>query len=132
MIKSLPSRDASQTAVMVLFKDPLVRMGIAATLGTSGSFVVHVVDDASMHDPDGCLPDALAGAHVVVADYDRGLAVARWLRGAATSRSSPSPKLMIVTHRDGEAEVRRALENGIHGYLSLDCHSHEMIDGVIA
>jgi two-component system NarL family response regulator len=72
------------------------------------------------------------GIDVVVADYDSALTLARMLKRCAPSRNSTSTRIMIVSQRDGEVDVRRALECGIHGYLPLECNPADVTDGVVA
>jgi len=129
---SLCPTGISAIVVSVLFRDAIVRAGVAATLMTDPELLVHVVPVGSGLDPDASLWPVLAGVHVVVADYDNALAVARMLRGQVSSHGPESPKLLIVSPRDGEADVRRALESGIQGYLPLDCEPQEMTEGVTA
>lgn len=69
---------------------------------------------ASLHDPDWRVtthhaePGAAAGADLVIADYDTGLALAR------------GRQVLVVTHRDREADVLRACAAAVAGYLLED------------
>ena len=40
--------------------------------------------------------------------------------------------MLVVSHRHAEADVRRALEAGVQGYLPLDCETSELVESVIA
>jgi DNA-binding NarL/FixJ family response regulator len=44
----------------------------------------------------------------------------------------PTTKIVVVTQRDRESDIRHALELGVQGYLSLGCGLEEMAEGVIA
>ena len=88
-------------------------------------------ETTDVHSETGVLV-AIAGMHVVVADYDTALTIARMLKRNAVARLASSTRIMIVTPRDGEADVRRALECGIQGYLPLDSRPADVIDGVVA
>lgn len=88
-------------------------------------------ESTAAHSESGVLV-AIAGIDVVVADYDTALTIARMLKRNAFARPASSTRIMIVTPRDGEADVRRALECGVQGYLPLDSKPTDVIDGVVA
>jgi DNA-binding NarL/FixJ family response regulator len=92
---------------------------------------VQVEENTALHSETGVLV-AIAGMHVVVADYDSALTIARLLKRDAFARRPSTTRIMIVTPRDGEADVRRALECGVQGYLPLDSKPADVIDGVVA
>jgi DNA-binding NarL/FixJ family response regulator len=90
---------------------------------------IHVMHDrplmtaglaASLHDPDWCVtthdrePGAVTGADLVIADYDTGLAIAR------------GRQVLIVTHRDREADVLRACAAAVAGYLLEDADAADL------
>ena len=57
------------------------------------------------------------GVDVVITDYDDALRLAR---SARPSRDAPSfAMILILTTNDREADIRRAIEAGIHGYILL-------------
>ncbi|MGJ7581593.1 LuxR C-terminal-related transcriptional regulator [Variovorax sp. RHLX14] len=115
------SAPPAQIAVAVLHKDPLVRAGLTFILATEKDFDVSVVDRCA------------STADVVVADYDTALAFFDGDRaGAAGERTTHRPRVMVVSHRDGEFEIRHALSLGVNGYLLLDCGLDDMISGVRA
>jgi two-component system NarL family response regulator len=70
---------------------------------------------------------------VIVADYESGIDVvqARASVGPLTP-SGTAPKVLIVTGRESESEIRHALEAGVHGYLLEGCSPEELVDGVRA
>jgi DNA-binding NarL/FixJ family response regulator len=117
--------------VSVRFKVPIIRAGVAATLGAYPGLLVL---DTQGQDVDDLvdLSGVTAGVHVLVADYENALSVAGLLRRNASSRLAPQTKILLVSHRDGEADVRRALECGIQGYLPLDCQPEEMTSSVVS
>jgi len=104
--------------VVVRHRDPLLRMGVLAALRDDGRFSVHADDTA---EPVGTVAD------VVVADHESGMAFA-----AATRHEDLPPRVMIVTHRDGEADIRQALSRGVQGYLLVGSSVDDLIDGVMA
>lgn len=102
--------------VLPLHHDPVVRAGIAASLRQHASFEVL----------DGAAPGAGAMA-VVIADYAQAL---QWIGTAATEGGSQA--ILVVTSNDREADIRRALEAGIHGYVLLGGPLSELFEAVTA
>lgn len=82
---------------------PAMSLGLAAMLCSQEW-------DVSLHVDN---PERLATADIVVADYEAGLKLA----GEAMSGER---QVLIVTHRDKEADIRRALETYVGGYLRED------------
>jgi DNA-binding NarL/FixJ family response regulator len=112
--------------VLVAHEDPIVSMGLVAALSQQADFRVTAVDrdvadlDAAVrqHRPD-----------VVVADYQRGLTC---LRAERQRSRDDSEKVVIVTSRDRELEIRSALQLGIRGYVLLGTSLAEFVDGMRA
>ena len=117
--------------VSVIFDDPLVRAGVAAILGVEPAFEL---TNEQVFPVTGCEARwlrALSGVDVVVADYDRGLAIAALLRKDGSRRISRL-RVMIISRRDGESEILHALAQGIHGYLPFGCRLEEVTEAVLA
>ena len=110
--------------VLTLHPDPLVRTGVAAFLRQHAAFDVFE-DDPDPADADGPPID------VVIADLQQALqlidAAARRAR-----RSLSSARILVLTANDREADIRRALKAGIHGYLLLGGPLSEIIESVTA
>jgi DNA-binding NarL/FixJ family response regulator len=106
---------------LVRHNNPLLAAGIdAALIAAPGIEVVTASDKASFPD-----------AHVVICDYDSGMAWAHHQR----FRSSPArhaPGVVVITWRDNEADVRAALQSGIGGYLLGSCGVSKLVDAVRA
>jgi DNA-binding NarL/FixJ family response regulator len=119
---------AEQFTVLVAHEDPIVSMGLVAALSQQADFKVTAVDR------DIADLDAMVRQHcpdVVVADYQRGLACLR--KGAERQRPrDDSEKVVIVTSRDRELEIRSALQLGIRGYVLLGTSLAEFVEGVRA
>ncbi|WP_296941987.1 response regulator transcription factor [uncultured Massilia sp.] len=98
-------------AIHVVHARPVVRAGLAALLRSDRWQV-------TTHDER---PDVLARADIVVADYAAGIALAR--AGAARP-------VLVVTGRDKEWDVRRALECGVAGYLLADTGAAQLREAV--
>jgi DNA-binding NarL/FixJ family response regulator len=104
---------------------PLIAAGLAASLRLVPGFLVSVEPGLS---PQG----TPALAHVLVCDYEAGLQRGREARAAARARGVAWPKVMVVTARDREHDIRHALEAGVFGYLLLDSSPAELEAGVRA
>jgi DNA-binding NarL/FixJ family response regulator len=84
-------------------------------------------------DPDLCVMDdsAEAGAQVLFADYDQGLAAAG-RHGRAAEAAEPAPRVVVFTSRCSEADVRTALRAGVYGYLVQGCHARDALQAARA
>jgi DNA-binding NarL/FixJ family response regulator len=105
--------------ICVMHRDPLLAAGLVATLAREPGLQVHQGPDAT---------DA-----VVVADYDTALEVLQ--AAQQPSRMGPAagvPRVLVVTPRCTEAEIRHALRVGVRGYLPSDSTQAELVDGVRA
>ena len=94
--------------VLIRHSDPLIAAGTAAALADQ---------------PGLAVLDAGADADVLIADYDGAL---DWL---ATARSSHTG-VLVLSRRDGEAEIRHALQRGARGYLLGHCSLDELVAAV--
>ncbi|NVD98069.1 response regulator transcription factor [Massilia sp. BJB1822] len=64
----------------------------------------------------GLRPAPLGEADVLLTDYDHALRHA----GQVAAR------ILLLTQRDSECELRRALDGGVHGYLLQSCSAEEL------
>ena len=110
--------------VAVAHRNPLVQAGLTASLTSETDFQVEVLS------PLGPLYDA--SADVLVADYDTALALFGNPGWQGPRPDHPRPRVMVISHRDRETEIRHALDLGAQGYLHLDCAIDEMIFSVRA
>ena len=79
---------------------------------------------------EGDLPAAGCDADLTICDYATGLALALASRPAG---ARPAPiRLLILTDRDGEQQVRHALQHGVQGYLLHGTSVEELIRAVHA
>jgi two-component system NarL family response regulator len=106
--------------VVPLHHDPVVRAGIVASLRQHAAFDVR---------EDGMTPDAASMA-VFIADYPQAL---QWMVAAAAECASPPrARILVLTSNDREADIRRAIEAGVHGYLLLGSPLSELVEAVTA
>lgn len=108
--------------VLSLHHDPLVRAGIATSLRQHVGFDVfeapHVFPRAAN---EACPMD------VVIADYHQAM---RLLQAEVAEGPLASARILVLTSNDREADIRRAMEAGIAGYLLLGGPVSELVDGV--
>ena len=120
----MPLRDGrttmpiSQPNVHIMHRDAVMSAGLHALLATPGEFAL----TAHARQPQGH-----SHAQVVVADYETGVALARQL---PQDRFGPAARVLIVTQRDKEWEVRTAMDAGVHGYLLQGCTADELLRAV--
>jgi two-component system NarL family response regulator len=120
----------STTVAAVLVKDAIIRAGVCAMLRAPGNHAVHIVDVVEPADGPSHLAHALLGIDVVIADYDNGIGIAKLLGRGPTVPNQPPARILVVTTREGEADIRRALEAGVRGYLSLGSAPDELTEAV--
>lgn len=112
----------SHISVLVDHPDQLLAAGVAATLQAAGGFQILRRDGNSMP-----LPRGICTCHsscVLVSDYDTGLRHAAHVGRRGT--------LLILTQFDDEGHIRRALQQGIRGYLLQGCSIDALVEGVVA
>jgi DNA-binding NarL/FixJ family response regulator len=122
-----PALGPSSVSVSVVLHDPLLRMGVLATLRDDPRFSVRVVEESSGVPVEDRWDACLSGLNVLVTDYEAGLGIAEYAR-----RHLRAPRILIVTQRDRESEIRRALRDGILGYILVGCGLEEIISGVLS
>jgi two-component system NarL family response regulator len=110
--------------VLVVHQDPLLRTGISAALRERGAFEVFV---------QGADAECAGAARidVVVADYHSGVQLAH----AGDRTLQPvlaSARTLVLTPNDREADIRRAIEAGVQGYILLGGTLDELVAGVTA
>src|SRR5947209_5525804 len=105
--------NAQPIRVLVDHDDGLLEAGLAALLGR--------FEDLAMARDDDPVAD------VVVTDYQAGMRPARDARSARSA-----PRVVILTRRDSELDIRCALSQGIDGYVIVGCGADSVADAVRA
>lgn len=115
--------------ILLIYHDALLRVGLLTTLSRQTQFevTVNTAEDGTV-DMERLALDA---ADVIVTDYETGLRINQHLRSATTSNGKKVAKVLIVTWRQREAEIRAALMQGVNGYLLMGCRLDELIDGTM-
>lgn len=99
--------------VLVDHEDTMLQAGLAALLARFADLAVERGDGAA--------------ADVVVTDYAAGL---RRLRQQDGSRGGP--RIVVLTRRDSELDIRCALSQGVAGYMIVGCSVDAVADAVRA
>lgn len=107
----------------ILHKDPLLSAGLCAILNACPG--IAATADASGDDCIDCSGEQ-GVVDVLVADYEQGLHRAGQFQASPATRAMRQPRILIVTPRECECEIRAALQAGIHGYMILGCDAHEI------
>lgn len=99
--------------VQICHRDPLLAAGLRTILHEA---------------PDLLVTHAAQGTEgaVILADHDQGLAAVRAGAGRA-GRDGALPKVLVLTLRSSEADVRDALRAGVLGYLVQGCRSEDVL-----
>jgi DNA-binding NarL/FixJ family response regulator len=108
--------------ILVMHDDPLLCAGLVTALRQDAALEIHV-DSADTASPDGPPID------VVIADYSHAMRLADPAFRAAHPPLAAA-RILALTSNDREADIRRAIEAGIHGYLLLGGSLGELIEGV--
>ncbi|MDY0746350.1 response regulator transcription factor [Paucibacter sp. R3-3] len=122
---------ATPTPVLVAHADSLVGVGIATTLACDARLdvqeqVVKELDAAALwRRGREC-------GQVLVTDLLTGIETARALRRARIGRESASTAILVVSHLEGELNIRAALEAGVLGYLTYESRPAQLVDAVLA
>lgn len=95
--------------VLVEHEDTLLQAGLATLL--------------DRYDDLDVARGAAAEVHVVVTDYQAGL---------RRMRQGGEPRVVVLTRRDSELDIRCALSHGVDGYMIAGCSADSVADAVRA
>jgi DNA-binding NarL/FixJ family response regulator len=111
-----------RSTILVTHHDPLLCAGLVAALGQQAAFEVFA-------DDIGALRSDEIRIDVVIADYGQAMRLADPTT-RAMHRPLASARILALTSNDREADIRRAIEAGVHGYVLRGCSLNELIEGV--
>jgi DNA-binding NarL/FixJ family response regulator len=111
---------SSKIKILIAHGDPLVAAGLAVSLQKQPDFEAYVWPASNL---SSATASDLPRPDVVVADYDSGMQL-------IASAGTKGHRVVILTHSDGEASIRGALELGARGYLLLGCSLRDLFDGL--
>lgn len=115
--------------VLVMHAEPLLSLGICAALREEPGLVVRCGPSTNMAASSlRELPE------VIVADYDSAMnLVGPGSEGADTPvGNAPRRRVVVLSAKNSQCEIRVALERGVLGYLTPDCSPQELAAGVWA
>lgn len=108
----------SQINVHIMRGDAVLTAGLHAILSAQDEFNV------TLH---AVCPMALNTAQILIADYETGIATAR---NGTLQLMSPAPRILIVSSRAKEEEVRLAMAAGVHGYMLQDGSVDDLLKAI--
>lgn len=123
---SLPAPASSAAArkvrALVMHPDPLLRVGIIAALGAHGGIDVFQdeLDERRQNPP----------IDVVISDYPDALRLAA--PGQRALQQLDGVRIVALTTQGREADIRGAIEAGVHGYLLQGGPLSELVEAVMA
>ena len=110
--------------LLVMHPDPILCAGLVAALRQHATFevFVHGTDNVDMDGPP---------VDVVIADYPNAIRLTEaGARGQLGLQGEP--RILALTPNDREADIRRAIEAGVYGYMLVGGSLDELIAGVKA
>ena len=115
--------------VLVTHDVPIVAAGLASILRARPEFNVSSAGETGVHP---ALAPTRSPIDVMVAGHDDAI---RWMRQRAaigrTASAGPAreepPRVLLVATSDREADVRQALDAGVHGYVLMGCELAEFV-----
>lgn len=110
-------------AVRIAHPEMLLALGVEAVLRKEAAFDARILADGSAH-----VPAASGHSSVLITDYHLGLQCA----GNERTPGLPKTRVLVMSARDREHEIRSALEQGVQGYLPVACSPHELVAAVLS
>jgi len=111
--------------VLVMHADPIVCTGVIAALRENVAF------NAFERRFNASTAEEEQRIAVVITDYATALRAVD--RGSERTRGLPNDaKVLVLTPNDREADIRRAIEAGVFGYVLVGGPLDELVDGVAA
>ncbi|WP_370614653.1 response regulator [Mumia qirimensis] len=114
--------------VVLVDDHPVVRAGLRALLGASGS--VRVVGEASSGD-EALGVVTRTRPQVVLMDLRLGAGMDGVAATSALRRQADPPYVLILTTYDTDADILRAVEAGAAGYLLKDTPPDQLVQAVV-
>lgn len=116
--------------VLVMHGEHLIDAGLAISLARHADIEILPPGPTGIDRSDQRGWLAEQNADVVITDYCRGLSLAEaWQRTRVLSQRGHS-RIVIVTSRATQNEIRTALKQGVAGYLTATSTADEVVDAV--
>lgn len=116
---------SAKTTALVSHRDPVMNAGLAYLLTDQTGIDLHVATTP------GSMAEATARPHadLLLTDYSSAMEyLARPREGRRQDQAGM--RVVIISSRQTEYEIRLAVERGVHGYLLQDCRPAELTDAV--
>lgn len=117
MMMSRRAPDLKTIHVHLTHACPILRAGLATILSMQEDFEVTSGEQ---------LPRQFSQQSILVTDYTAGMAAA----AQTWPRPGYAPRVLVLTTRDKEWEVRMAIDGGVQGYILQGCAAEELVQGV--
>jgi len=98
-------------SILVSHSDSIIATGLMTVLASRPDLLVLNDPAASASQPD-----------VLVTDYQTGIATAQRMR----ERGQVRPRVLVVTYKEKEWDIKQAVDNGVHGYMMVSCAPDEL------
>ncbi|MET0519630.1 MAG: response regulator transcription factor [Burkholderiaceae bacterium] len=112
------------TRILILQAEPLLSIGLVTALRQQADFEVHVEGAANSG------PSCPIHFDVVIADHGQGVPLAEAIRKGQAERRFRQARVLLITAKDRELDIRVAMEAGVYGYLPSNCPVAELHDCV--
>ena len=119
----------SKIIVLSAHSEPLIDLGLVTTLARSSG--VELISMGETAPSDAALLDFIASCRpdVVITDYER----AGWLseqQAQLAGHRKSRPRIVVISNRGSQAEVRKAMKQGVSGYLVGSASCDEVLESV--
>ncbi|QBE66379.1 response regulator transcription factor [Pseudoduganella lutea] len=106
------------TMIYITHKEATVKAGISAMLAANCDLPLVSLDQSQL---------SCSVRGTLITDYDHGMQTAEECR----ARCEPGLKIIVVTNRTREWDIRNAIDGGIHGILTQDCDAGELAEAIL-
>ena len=115
--------------VFVIHQDPVMAEGLVAVLTRQQGLSVRSARVSETRAGD--VPNEPAEPYdVLVSDYESGLSCLAKSKAEGRPRGPDPARVLVLTSRARESEVRQAMSAGVHGYVLQGCPLDELVRGV--
>ncbi|GGX77010.1 response regulator transcription factor [Pseudoduganella dura] len=106
------------TMIYITHKEATVKAGISAMLAANCDLPLVSLDQSQL---------SCSARGTLITDYDHGMQIAGKRRAACDQ----ALKIIVVTNRTREWDIRNAVDGGIHGILTQDCDAGELAEAIL-
>jgi DNA-binding NarL/FixJ family response regulator len=131
-VKEIDVQQPSLIDVVVMHHDPLVSIGLAASLIGEPGF--QILSPPKAAEPLPSMPQDAKdiATRVVIADLERGIGIVQEASRSGDATEVKHTKVVVLASSYSERDIQSALKAGVHGYLVMGCNIKEIAEGVRA